>query len=98
VADADHYETTKSLALVGIEVTTSTIMQYAIVLQLGNSPLVRKTVMNSLLLPALKVLDGVSELIGISTGRFDRSLNVTNNEDRWRGFQGPLSPQLAGDT
>jgi hypothetical protein len=44
-----------------------TIMQPAIVLQLGNSPLVRKTVMNSLLLPALKVLDGVSELIGIST-------------------------------
>jgi myosin-5 len=102
MADGDHYtETTKSLALVGIEGDNlMTIMRAcAIVLQLGNMTFgpndgdAEQSAVTS-----TKVLDGVSELIGISVDDLIEALTLRTMKTAGEVFKVPLTPQLAGDT
>jgi myosin heavy subunit len=102
MADADHYtETTKSLALVGIEGDNlMTIMRAcAIVLQLGNMTFCPNDGdAEQSAVESKKVLDGVSELIGISVEDLTEALTLRTMKTAGEVFKVPLTPQLAGDT
>jgi myosin heavy subunit len=102
MADADHYTaTTKSLALVGIEGEhLMTIMRaIAIVLQLGNISFgPNNGDAESSCVTSVKVLEGVSELIGISQEDLIEALTLRTMKTAGEVFKVPLTPQLAKDT
>jgi myosin-5 len=100
--DADHYTaTTKSLALVGIEGDNlMTIMRAcAIVLQLGNlafGPLDGDAERSCV--TTTDVLDGVSEIMGISVKDLIDALTERTMKTAGEVFKVPLKPDLAKDT
>jgi myosin-5 len=102
MADADHYTaTTKALALVGVEGENLMIIMraIAIVLQLGNltfGPNAGDE--ESSVVTSEKVLDGVSELIGISLVDLKNAFTERTMKTAGEVFKVPLKPALAKDT
>jgi myosin-5 len=102
MADGDHYTaTTKSLALVGIEGDNlMTIMRaITIVLQLGNlafGPNAGDA--ESSVVTTLDVLDGVSELMGITVKDLQDAFTERTMKTAGEVFKVPLKPALAKDT